>query len=120
MPVLDPELVAERLAVLLVVVAHIGHRDVVLALDQRIAIGELDVSLIVRAVENAALVVLGDVRVLQNPNRVVGHAFPPSLFIRRAPSWARSCSRTAGSRPSTSQACRSSRAEQVDRPRRRD
>src|SRR6202789_2566099 len=101
MPVLDPELVAERLAILLVIVAHIDHRDVVLALDQRVAIGELDVSLIVRAVENAALVVLGDVRVFQNPNRIVGHAFPPFLFPRRAPSWARNCNRTDGSRPSS-------------------
>ena len=83
-PVLDPETVAQNLAIGLVVIAHIDHGDVIAALDDHIAIGQLHIALIMRAIKHAAFVVIGNIAVFQNPDRIVGHFRSPPLMFSAA------------------------------------
>jgi uncharacterized membrane protein YciS (DUF1049 family) len=56
------------LAISLVIVADVDHRDMAIAFDYGVAIGQFHVPLIVRSIEYAALVVLRDIGIFENPN----------------------------------------------------
>ena len=67
------------LAICLVVVADVDHRDMAIAFDYGVAIGKFHVPLIVRPIEHAALVVLGDIGIFENPNGILEPLYPPAL-----------------------------------------
>jgi hypothetical protein len=56
------------LAICLVIVADVDHRDMAIAFDYGVAIRKFHVPLIVRPIEYAALVVLRDIGIFENPN----------------------------------------------------
>ena len=73
MPVFDQELLGNIAAIFLVVVAHIDHGDMVIALDQDVTVGQLSDALVMRAVDDAAYSALAHVGVFQNPDGVFRH-----------------------------------------------
>lgn len=72
-PVLHAELVAKVLPVVPVVVADVDERQMSVAADQRVAIGELHVALVMGSIEHTALVVVGDEGIFEHMDRILGH-----------------------------------------------
>src|SRR5258708_6048834 len=73
MPVNNPEFVAKIAAEFFVVVANVNHGSMMLALNQNVAIRQLPIALIVISVNDPTNVVVRNVSVFQNPDRIVRH-----------------------------------------------